>query len=185
MVTANEFKPGMVIRFNNILYQILTYQYMKMQQREPIVRTRMVNLKDGGTIEHPFRSSDKVEDVFVEKKEIQYLYEDGALLHFMNTSDYQDVVIGKEMIGDQIKYLKDNALLVGLYCDGELLTVELPPSVVLKVTSTEPGVRGDTAKAGTKPATLETGAVVKVPLFISADEMIKVDTRSGEYMERA
>lgn len=185
MITANEFKPGMVIRWNNALFQVLSYQYMKMQQREPIIRTRMINLKNGGTIEQPFRSSDKVEDVFVENKEIQYLYADGSLLHFMNTLDYQDVVIAKEMIGERFKYLKDNAILTGLYCDGELLTVELPSSVVLKVVSTEPGVRGDTAKSGTKPATLETGATVKVPLFINAEEMIKVDTRSGEYMERA
>ena len=185
MITVSEFKNGIVIRWNGRMYQIIAFQHVKMQQRAPITRTKMVNLKTGASMEQAFRSGDKFEDVYLERKEIQYLYGDGNLLHFMNTSDYHDVVIHKEMIQDKMKYLKDNANVTGLYCDGELLTVELPVAVQLTVTETEPGIRGDTAKGGTKQATLETGAAVKVPLFINKGDVVKVDTRTGAYMERA
>jgi len=185
MISANDFKNGMVIRWNNQMYQILAFQHVKMQQRAPIIKTKMVNLKTGASAEQSFRSGDQFEDVFLERKEIQYLYRDGNLLHFMDTSDYHDVVIDQEKMGDKLLYLKDNAMATGLYCDGDLLSVELPAAVTLKVAETEPGVRGDTAKAGTKPATLETGAVVKVPLFVNPEDSIKVDTRTGEYIERA
>jgi elongation factor P len=185
MISANEFKNGVVIRWNDGLYQITSHSSMKKQQREPIVRTRMTNLRTGQSLEHPFRSSDTVEDVFVEKHQIQYLYQDGDLLHFMNTATYQDVVIHKKILEEQLKYMRDNEEVTGLYCDGELLSVELPASVELKVVETQPGVRGDTAKAGTKPATLQTGAVIKVPLFINIGDMLKVDTRTGAYLERS
>lgn len=184
MITANDFKNGVVIKWNDQLFQIIAFQHVKMQQRAPIVRTKMANLRTGSVLEQPFRSGDKFEDVFLERKEIQYLYDDGSLLHFMNTEDFQDVVISREMMKEQIQFLKDNDLVTGLYCDGGLLTVEMPASVKLKVTETLPGVRGDTAKAGTKQATLETGAVVKVPLFVNVGDLLKIDTRSGEYIER-
>jgi elongation factor P len=185
MVTANEFKNGIVIKYNNQLCQITWFQHVKMQQRAPIVRTKMVNMKTGQALEQAFRSGDAFEDVFLERREIQYLYADGELLHFMNTEDFQDVVINKSLIEAQMLYLKDNMNVTGLYCDNELLTIEMPASVTLKITETEPGVRGDTAKSGSKPATLETGATVKVPLFIGPGEMIRVDTRTGDYIERA
>ena len=185
MITANEFKNGIVIKYNNQLFQIVWFQHVKMQQRAPIVRTKLVSLKTGQTLEQPFRSGDAFEDVFLERREIQYLYEDGDLLHFMNTEDYQDVVINKSMIPEQIHYLKDNMNVTGLYGDNELLTIELPASVTLAIKETEPGVRGDTAKSGSKPATLETGAAIKVPLFINPGDIVKVDTRTGAYIERA
>lgn len=185
MITANEFKNGIVIKYNNQLFQIVWFQHVKMQQRAPIVRTKLVSLKTGQTLEQPFRSGDAFEDVFLERREIQYLYQDGDLFHFMNTEDYQDVVINRAMIADQIKYLKDNMNVTGLYGDNELLTIELPASVTLTIKETEPGVRGDTAKSGSKPATLETGASIKVPLFINPGDVVKVDTRTGAYIERA
>lgn len=185
MITANEFKNGIVIKYNNQLFQVVWFQHVKMQQRAPIVRTKLVGLKTGQTLEQPFRSGDAFEDVFLERREIQYLYADGELLHFMNTEDYQDVVINKSSIPDQIHYLKDNMNVIGLYGDNELLTIELPASVTLAVKDTEPGVRGDTAKSGSKPATLETGVAIKVPLFINPGDIVKVDTRTGAYIERA
>jgi elongation factor P len=185
MITANEFKNGIVIKYNNQLFQIVWFQHVKMQQRAPIVRTKMVNMRTGAMLENPFRSGDAFEDVFLERREIQYLYTDGELLHFMNTDDYQDVVVNKALIEEQMKYLKDNMNVTGLYCDSELLTIEMPASVTLKITETEPGLRGDTAKSGSKQATLETGVTVKVPLFIGPGELIRVDTRTGDYIERA
>ena len=185
MITVGDFKSGMVIKLKGEMYQIVSYQTVKMQQRAPITRTKLVNLKTGSATEQSFRSGDRFENVYLERKEIQYLYDDGNLLHFMNTSDYHDVVISREMLGDKLKFLKDNDTVMGLYCDGNLLSVELPPAVRLKVTETQPGVRGDTAKAATKLAKLETGAEVKVPLFINTGDVLKIDTRTGQYMERA
>ncbi len=185
MITANDFKNGIVIRWNNAMWQITSFQHKKMQQRAPIVRTKMVNLKTGAALEQAFRSAEKFEDVFLERKEIQYLYDDGGLLHFMDTSDYQDVVISREILGEQLRFLKDNDNVNGLYCDGELLSVELPASVTLKVIETEPGIRGDTAKSGTKPATVEGGAVIRVPLFVNIGDVLKIDTRTSDYLERS
>lgn len=185
MITANEFKNGIVIKYNHQLFQIVWFQHVKMQQRAPIVRTKMVSLKTGQMLEQPFRSGDAFEDVFLERHELQYLYSDGDLFHFMNNEDFQDVVINRAMIQEQLKYMKENMNVTGLYGDNELLTVELPASVVLEIKETEPGVRGDTAKSGSKPATLETGAAIKVPLFINPGDMVKVDTRTGAYIERA
>lgn len=185
MISANEFKNGVVIKYNNQLFQIVWFQHVKMQQRAPIVRTKMVSLKTGQTLEQPFRSGDTFEDVYLERHELQYLYADGELIHFMNTEDYQDVVINKSTIAEQLQYMKENMNVTGLYGDNELLTIELPASVILEIKETEPGVRGDTAKSGNKPATLETGAVVRVPLFINPGDMVKVDTRTGNYIERA
>lgn len=185
MITANEFKNGIVIKYNNQLFQIVWFQHVKMQQRAPIVRTKLVSLKTGQTLEQPFRSQDAFEDVFLERHELQYLYADGDLLHFMNNEDYQDVVINRSMIAEQLKYMKENMNVTGLYGDNELLTIELPASVILEIKETEPGVRGDTAKSGSKPATLETGATIKVPLFINPGDSVKVDTRTGAYIERA
>lgn len=184
MISTNEFRSGSVIQWNGELYQILSYQHVKMQQRAPIVKTRLMRLKSGSIIEHSFRAGDKFNNVFLERKEMQFLYRDGAIFHFMDTSDYHDIAINEKMIGDKTKFLKENDTIKGVYCDNAIITIELPPSVTLKVTETEPGLRGDTAKGGTKPATVETGAKVKVPLFVNLGDVIKVDTRTGEYLAR-
>lgn len=185
MISTSEFKAGVVIRHNGELCQIISYQHVKMQQRAPIVKTKMMKLMTGAVIEQAFRGGDKVEDVFLERKEVQYTYHDGTFYHFMETSDFHDITVNEKLLGEQAKYLKENDLVTGVYCDDKLLFIELPASMILKITETEPGIRGDTAKGGTKPATLETGAVIKVPLFINPGDMVKVDTRSGNYIERA
>ncbi len=185
MISTNEFKAGVVIRIDGDLYQIQSYQHVKMQQRAPIVKTRMIKLKTGTTIEQSFRSGDKFDDVYLERKEIQYLYRDGDMFHFMDTSDYHDITVGKALVGDRANFMKDNDMVTGVYIDDVLLTIELAPSVILKITETEPGIRGDTSKGGTKPATVETGATVRVPLFVTIGDSIRVNTTTGEYLERA
>ncbi|MCG3175952.1 MAG: Elongation factor P [Candidatus Omnitrophica bacterium] len=185
MISTSQFKNGVIIIYENQMCEVLEWQLVKMQQRQPIVRTRLRNIKTGNVVEVPFRSGDKFEDVYLEERSIQYLYHEGDRYHFMDSQTYHEVVVSRQMLGDQVDYLKDNSEVKGKFSDEELILVELPASVVLEITETEPGVRGDTAKSGTKPAKVETGAVVKVPLFVTTGDKIRVDTRTGEYLERA
>ena len=185
MISTSEFKSGVVIKFDNQLYQILEYQLVKMQQRQPIVSTRLKNLKTGSVLEQKFRSGEKFEEVFLEDKPIQYLYRDGDRFHFMDSESYHEVVVTADILGEKVNFLKENSEAVGRYCEDRLISVELPASVELQVIQTEPGVRGDTAKSGTKPAQVETGATIKVPLFVNTGDRVRVDTRTGQYLERA
>ena len=185
MVSTSEFKAGIIIKYENQLWEILDYQLVKMQQRQPIVRTRLRNIKTGSAMEQAFRSGEKFEEIYLDQKQIQFLYHEGTKYHFMDSETYQEVVVSAEMLGSQADFLKDNAEALGKFNGEELLLIELPPSVVLKIMETEPGVRGDTAKSGTKPAKVETGATVKVPLFVTTGDSIRVDTRTGQYLERA
>ncbi len=185
MISTSQFKSGVIIKYNNDLYEIIEFQLVKMQQRQPIVSTRMKNVKTGSVLEQKFRSGEKFEEIYIEEKPIQYLYHEGSKYHFMDSESYHEVVVNAELLGDKVNYLKEQSDAIGRYSGEELLSVELPPSVVLKVTETEPGVRGDTAKSGTKPATVETGATIKVPLFVSSGDQVRVDTRTGAYLERA
>ena len=185
MVSTSEFKTGMIIKYENGLWEIIEYQLVKMQQRQPIVRTKMRNIRTGNVLEQPFRSGDKFEDLYLEDKPIQYLYREGERFHFMDSEAYHEVVVSAAVLGDRVNYLKENSDAVGRYADEELISVKLPAAVTLKITETEPGVRGDTAKSGTKPAKTETGATIKVPLFINTGDEVRVDTRTGQYLERA
>lgn len=185
VITTSQFKAGVIIRYEGELYEILEYQLVKMQQRQPIVSTRLRNIKTGNVLDQKFRSGEKFEDVFLDQKPIQYLYRDGDRYHFMDSESYHEVVVTRELLGDKADYLKENTEAVGRYWGEKLLLVELPASVVLEIAETEPGVRGDTAKSGMKHAKLETGATVRVPLFVNTGDKIRVDTRSGEYLERA
>ena len=185
MVSTSEFKNGMIIKYENGLWEILEYQLVKMQQRQPIVRTKMRNIRTGNVLELPFRSGEKFEDLYLEEKPIQYLYRDGEKFHFMDSEAYHEVVVNASTLGDKADFLIENSDASGRYCDEELISVELPSSVVLTVTETEPGVRGDTAKSGSKPAKVETGATFKVPLFVNTGDRIRVDTRTRQYLERA
>lgn len=185
MISTSQFKSGVIIKYNNELCEILDFQLVKMQQRQPIVRTRLRNIKNGSVLEQAFRSGDKFEEVHLEDRPIQYLYSDGAKYNFMDSESYHEVVVSGKLLGDKTKFLKENSEAVGRFSGEELISVELPASVTLKITETEPGVRGDTAKSGSKPATVETGAVIKVPLFVSMGDSIRVDTRTGQYLERA
>ncbi len=185
MISTSQFKTGVIIKYNNDLCEVLDFQLVKMQQRQPIVRTRLRNIKSGNVLEQAFRSGDKFEEIYLEDRPIQYLYHEGPKYYFMDSESYHEIVVGEVLLGDKTRFLKDNSDAVGRFSDEELLSVELPASVILKITETEPGVRGDTAKSGTKPATLETGAVIKVPLFVGTGENVRVDTRTGQYLERA
>ncbi len=185
MISTSQFKAGVIIKFNNDLCEIIDYQLVKMQQRQPIVSTKLRNIKTGNVVEQKFRSGDKFEDIFLDDKPIQYLYHEGNKYHFMDSESYHEVVVNAELLGEKADFLKENSDVIGRYWNEELLSVELPASVTLKVTETEPGVRGDTAKSGTKPAKVETGATIKVPLFVNSGDQIRVDTRTGQYLERA
>jgi len=185
VISTSQFKSGVIIKVNNDLCEIIEFQLVKMQQRQPIVSTKLKNIKTGNVVEQKFRSGDKFEDIFLEDKPIQYLYHEGNKYHFMDSESYHEVVVNAELLGEKVNFLRENSDVIGRYWDEELLSVELPPSVVLKVTETEPGIRGDTAKSGTKPAKVETGAAIKVPLFVNSGDQIRVDTRTGQYLERA
>lgn len=185
MISTSQFKTGVVIKYEGGLYEILEFQLVKMQQRQPIVRTRLKNIKSGNVLEQPFRSGEKFEEIYLEEKPIQFLYHTEDKYHFMDSTSYNEVVVFAPVLGDNVKYLKENAEILGRYCGEELIDVNLGSSVVLKITQTEPGIRGDTAKSGSKPAQVETGATIKVPLFVNTGDSIRVDTRTGEYVERA
>ena len=184
MISTSEFKTGIVIKYENGLWEILEYQLVKMQQRQPIVRTKMRNIRTGSVLEQPFRSGDKFEELYLEEKTIQFLYRDGDRFHFMDAT-YNEITVPVKILGDQVNFLKENMEVQGRYGGDELIMVQLPASVALEVTQTDPGLRGDTAKSGTKPAKLETGATVKVPLFVNTGDKVRVDTRTGQYLERA
>ena len=184
MISTSQFKAGVVIKFGNDLFEILEFQLVKMQQRQPIFSTKMRNIKSGNVLEQKFRSGEKFEEIYLEDKPIQYLYHEGKTYHFMDSESYHEVVVDAALLAEKVDYLKDNSEAVGRFSGEQLLSVELPASVVLSVVETEPGIRGDTAKSGTKPAKVETGANVKVPLFVGIGDKIKVDTRTGQYIER-
>ena len=185
MVSTSQFKTGMIIKFKGEMCEVLEFQLVKMQQRQPIVRTRLRFLKSDRVLEEAFRSGDKFEEVYFEDKPLQYLYTNGHDFNFMNLETYNEVIVTREILGDKIKFLKNDSDAIGRFSDDVLISVELPPSVVLEITETEPGFRGDTAKSGTKPAKVETGATIKVPLFINTGEKVRIDTRTGAYVERA
>ena len=185
MISTSQFKNGVIIKWNNDLYEILEYQLVKMQQRQPIVSTKLKNIRSGNVLEQKFRSGEKFEDVYLEEKPIQYLYHEGDRYYFMDSEAYHEVVVSATLLGEKVNYLKENSEASGRYCGELLISVDLPSSVVLQVKETEPGVRGDTAKSGTKPAKVETGATFKVPLFVNSGDSIRVDTRTGQYLERA
>ena len=185
MITTSQFKTGLIIKYNNDMCEILEFQLVKMQQRQPIVRTKFRNIKTGNVLELPFRSGEKFEEIYLEDHSIQFLYREGNRFHFMDNEHYHEVIVNEAQLGEKVHFLKENSEATGRFCDEELISVELPASVTLKITETEPGVRGDTAKSGSKPAKVETGATVKVPLFVNPGDVIRVDTRTGQYLERA
>jgi len=182
--TTADFRNGMVIRFNNELYTITEFHHVSPGNWRAFVRTRLKNLKNGRVIEQRFRAGEEIDEVRVEHQNWQFLYVDGSDYIFMNTESYDQQPIPKDMLGDAIKFLKEQDE-VEMLVDGEkIIAVELPNFLALAVESAEPGVRGDTANNVTKPATLETGAVVNVPLFVNPGDRIRIDTRTGQYVER-
>ena len=185
MYDTSQFRRGLRIEFKEEPYTIVEFQHVKPGKGGAFVRTKLKNLITGRVIDQTFRSGEKVETPDVEEKEAQYLYRDGDGFHLMDMTTYEEDILSEEVAGDSANYFQENAMLSLVYYKGRPISVELPPHVELTVTETDPGVKGDTASGGTKPATLETGAVVQVPLFINEGDKIKIDTRTGDYMERA
>ncbi len=183
--STNEFKGGLKIMLDGDPYVIVENEFVKPGKGQAFNRVKVRNLKTGRVIERTFKSGESVAAADVIETEMQYLYSDGEFWHFMVPDTYEQVAAGPEALGDAAKWLKDQDMCAVTLWNGEPLSVTPPNFVVLKITQTDPGVRGDTSGGGGKPATLETGAVVRVPLFVQTDELIKVDTRSGEYVSRA
>ncbi len=182
-VSTAEFRKGLRIVFDGEPYTIVDFQHVKPGKGGAFVRTRLKHLREGRVIDNTFRSGEKVELVDFEEKRMQFLYRDDRY-HFMDMETYEQVSLSPDEVGDAARYLKENTEVEVLYIDGAPATIELPNFVELTITRTEPGVRGDTAQGGSKPATLETGAVIQVPLFLNEGDVVKVDTRTGEYLGR-
>jgi elongation factor P len=185
MATTADLRNGLVIEFRDELYSVSEFQHVKPGKGVAFVRTRLKNLKTGRVIENTFRSGEKIDVVRTEEKHMQYLYPEGDHFVFMDTETYEQVHVPREIIGDRTKYLKEGEICtIRTKEDGEPLVFELPNFIILRITKTEPGVKGDTAAGGGKPATLETGAVVTVPFFLEIGDLIRVDTRTNTYLER-
>lgn len=164
---------------------VQSVEHVKPGKGGAFARTKLKNMKLGTVIDRTYRSDDKIEEAFIDEKNLQYSYHSGDFYHFIDSETYEDTAIELSKLRDAEKFLQDNLEVIALYYKGELIMVTLPNFVVYAITHTEPGIKGDTAKSGTKPATLESGAVIQVPLFIDVGTRVKVDTRTGEYIERA
>ncbi|MCL2069272.1 MAG: elongation factor P [Oscillospiraceae bacterium] len=185
MVSAGDFRNGVTFEMDGNVYQIIEFQHVKPGKGAAFVRTKIRNVITGSVVEQTFNPSDKYPSAFVERKDMQYLYSDGGLYYFMDNETYENVPIGADVLNDNFKFVKENTDVKVLSYKGNVFGVEPPFFVELEVTQTDPGFKGDTATNVMKPATVETGAEVRVPLFISEGDRIRIDTRTGDYMERA
>ena len=185
MVTAGDFKNGVTFEMDGKVYSIIEFQHVKPGKGAAFVRTKIRDVINGSVVEKTFSPTDKFPTAFIERKEMEYSYEDGGLYYFMDQETYDMVPVDASNLDDNFKFVKENMVCKILSYKGNVFGVEPPTFVTLQVTQTDPGFKGDTATNATKPATLETGAVVQVPLFVEQGEAIKVDTRSGEYLSRA
>ena len=184
MISAGEFRNGLTVEIDGNVYQILEFQHVKPGKGAAFVRTKLKNVISGGVVEKTFRPTEKFPKAHIERKSMQYLYSDGDLYHFMDGETYDQIALIEETIGDALKFVKENEEVKVCSYQGEVFAVEPPLFAELVVTETEPGVKGDTATGATKPATVETGATVMVPLFVNEGDVLKIDTRTGEYLSR-
>ena len=185
MISAGDFRNGLCFEMDDQVYQVVEFQHVKPGKGAAFVRTKYKNVKTGSVVERSFNPNEKFEQAQLTRQDMQYIYSDGDLYYFMDQETYEQTPIHQDKIGDGIKFLKEEMVCKVVSYKGDIIQVELPITVVLEITECEPGVKGDTANNASKYATLETGAVVKVPLFVNQGEKIKVDTRTGEYLERA
>lgn len=185
MVSAGDFKNGVTFEMDNNIWVIVEFQHVKPGKGAAFVRCKIKNLKTGSVIEKSFRPTEKFENAHIERNDMQYLYADGELFYFMDNETYEQIGLLEDQLGGALKFVKENETVKMLSHNGKVFGVEPPISVILEVTHTEPGVAGNTAQGATKPATVETGATVYVPLFVNIGDMLKIDTRSGEYISRA
>lgn len=184
MISTADFKNGLTIELDGEVYSILEFQHVKPGKGGAFVRSKLRNVKTGNVFEKTFRAGEKVEPAHVERRKMQYLYRDGEDYNFMDLESFEQIAISSDQIGEQRKFLKESTEVDVVMHEGNVIGIEIPAHVVLTVERTDPGVRGDTAQGGSKPALLETGATVQVPLFINNGDRIKVNTRDGTYIER-
>ena len=184
MISAGDFRNGITIEFDNNIYQIIEFQHVKPGKGAAFVRTKLKNVINGGVVEKTFRPTEKCPQARIDRKDMQYLYSDGELFNFMDTETYDQIALNAETVGDALKFVKENEMCKVCSHNGNVFSVEPPLFVELEITDTEPGFKGDTATGATKPAVVETGATVSVPLFVDRGDKIKIDTRTGEYLSR-
>ena len=184
MISASDFRNGITIELDNNVFQIIEFLHVKPGKGAAFVRTKLKNIKSGGVVERTFRPTEKYPQARIDRKDMQYLYSDGDLFYFMDTETYDQIALNAETIGDALKFVKENEMCKICSHNGSVFSVEPPLFVELVITDTEPSFKGDTATGASKPATVETGAVVSVPLFVDQGDKIKIDTRTGEYLSR-
>lgn len=184
MVSAGDFRNGITLEIEGNVYQIIEFQHVKPGKGAAFVRTKIKNVMTGSVVERTFRPTEKFPAARIDRVDMQYLYSDGDLFHFMNTDTYEQIALNDETIGDALKFVKENEVCKICSYNGNVFSVEPPLFVELEITDTEPGFKGDTATGATKPAVVETGATVYVPLFVDQGDKIKIDTRTGEYLSR-
>ena len=185
MLTAGDFKNGLTFEMDGKVYQVIEFQHVKPGKGAAFVRTKYKDVVTGAIREASFNPTAKFENAVIERRDLEYLYNDGELYYFMDQESYEQIPLNKDKLGDNFKFVKENTVCRISSWKGNVFSVDPPTFVELRVTETEPGVRGDTATNVTKPATLETGAVIKVPIFINEGDLLRIDTRTGEYLERA
>ena len=183
-ISINEITSGIALKLNQDIYMVTDYNHVKPGKGSAFVRVKLRNVKTQQVLERTFRSAEKLEDVAVEEKRLQSLYSSGDAYHFMDLENYEELVISKEMLGDATRFLLDNQEVAGLFHHDEVLKINLPNFIVFEIKHTEPGIKGDSSRAGNKPAEIDTGAAIQVPLFINIGDKVKIDTRTGEYVER-
>ena len=184
MVSAGDFRNGITVEMEGNVYQIIEFQHVKPGKGAAFVRTKLKNIINGGVVEKSFRPTEKFPQARIDRKDMQYLYSDGDLFNFMDTETYDQIALNAEAVGDALKFVKENEMVKICSYNGNVFAIEPPLFVELESTDTEPGFKGDTATGATKPAIVETGAKVMVPLFVENGEKIKIDTRTGEYLSR-
>ena len=184
MISAGDFRNGVTLEIEGDVYQIVEFQHVKPGKGAAFVRTKIKNIKSGGVVERTFRPTEKFPAARIDRVDMQYLYSDGDLFYFMNTETFDQVALNADAIGDALKFVKEQEMVKVCSYNGEVFSVEAPLFVELEITDTEPGFKGDTATGATKPAVVETGATVYVPLFVDQGDKIKIDTRTGEYLSR-
>ena len=184
MISAGDFRNGLTVEIDGQVFQILEFQHVKPGKGAAFVRTKLKNIMNSGVVEKTFRPTEKFPAARIERKEMQYLYEDGDMYNFMDTENYEQVALNEETVGDALKFVKENEMVKVCSYNGNVFAIEPPLFVELEITDTEPGFKGDTAQGATKPAVVETGATVYVPLFVEQNDVIKIDTRTGDYLSR-
>ena len=184
MISAGDYKNGLTLEIDGNVVQIMEFQHVKPGKGAAFVRTKLKNVINGGVVEKTFRPTEKFPQARIDRVDMQYLYNDGDLYNFMNNETYDQIAIDKDTVGDSLKFVKENENVKVCSYNGSVFAIEPPLFVELEITETEPGFAGNTAQGATKPATVETGAVVYVPLFVNHGDVIKIDTRTGEYLSR-